>query len=64
MINNASQHSPVLGQLCPCGKTSRAEVERIPRSFLIKTFLFWLPLRRYKCHKCRRKRLVIGSFAH
>jgi hypothetical protein len=46
--------------LCPCGKSPREEVERVSRGLFIKTFLFWLPVRRYKCYKCRRKRWVLG----
>jgi hypothetical protein len=46
--------------LCPCGKASRSEIERIPRGFFIKTFVFWLLLKKYKCYKCTRKKWVIG----
>jgi len=28
---------------------------RVHRSFFVKHFLFWLPLRRYACYKCNRK---------
>jgi len=60
MINNPNKPPVVLDQLCPCGKGSRADLERIPRGLLIKSFLFWLPLKRYKCSRCRRKRLILG----
>jgi hypothetical protein len=57
--------TPVLtaprGHMCPCGKANRSELERIHRGFLIKTVFFWLPMRRYKCYKCKRKLLVIDN---
>jgi len=31
---------------------------RIPRGFVIKTFFPWLPVRRYMCYKCQRKKYV------
>jgi len=40
--------------VCPCGKADRAELERVHRGFFVKTFLFWLPLKKYKCYKCMR----------
>jgi transposase-like protein len=30
-------------------------VSRIKRGGLVKTFLFWLPIKRYVCHRCNRK---------
>ena len=61
MINDASL-KPVTGeQLCPCGKTTWVDIERIRRGLLVKTFLFWLPLKRYKCDKCKRKMLKFSK---
>jgi len=62
MLTKTFQKSLTSEQSCPCGKTSRSELERIPRGFLIKTFLFWLPVKRYKCYRCRRKRLVFDRY--
>jgi hypothetical protein len=59
MLTNTHQHSSAAEQLCPCGKASRAEMQRIPRGFILKTFFFWLPLKRYKCYKCMRNKLVL-----
>nr|MBB6140635.1 ribosomal protein L37AE/L43A [Mucilaginibacter sp. X5P1] len=28
---------------------------RIRRGFWVKTFLFWLPIKRYICYNCQRK---------
>lgn len=39
-------------ELCPCGKAQRISMERIPRNFIMKVFLFWLPIKRYKCYAC------------
>ncbi len=30
-------------------------VSRIKRGPLVKAFLFWLPIKRYVCHRCNRK---------
>jgi hypothetical protein len=60
MINNPDRPAAVLENLCPCGKGSRGDLERISRGLLVKSLLFWLPLKRYKCVRCRRKRLVLG----
>jgi hypothetical protein len=60
MSTNTDLKSAAAESLCPCGKASRAELERISRGFLVKTLLFWLPLKRYKCYRCRRKKLVFG----
>ncbi|HWZ05205.1 MAG TPA: hypothetical protein VNX40_16420 [Mucilaginibacter sp.] len=31
------------------------DLDRIRRGFLVRTLLFWLPLKRYSCYRCRRK---------
>ena len=36
---------------CRCGG-KRHDAERVPRTLLMKTLLFWLPLKRYHCLKC------------
>jgi len=59
MENHTSQQSLTSTLPCPCGKTSMAELERIPRGILIKTFLFWLPLKRYRCIKCTKTKLIL-----
>lgn len=39
--------------ICPrCKSTLDA---RISRGKLVKTFLFWLPIKRFVCYKCNRK---------
>ncbi|SDE28805.1 hypothetical protein SAMN05216464_105106 [Mucilaginibacter pineti] len=42
--------------LCPKCKTELDN--RISRGFLVKNVLFFLPLKRYICYKCQRKRYV------
>ncbi len=61
MLSNTPNQSPTIIPLCPCGKARRSDLERIPRGFVHKTFFSWLPLRRYKCYKCRRKRLLFET---
>lgn len=33
---------------------------RVPRSFFVKKFLFFLPLKRYVCYQCQRKHYLLG----
>lgn len=42
-----------------CKKCKQGLHLRIPRGVLIKTFLFWLPMKKYFCTNCLRKRYVI-----
>jgi hypothetical protein len=48
---------------CPCGRGDMSDLERIPRGSLIKTFLFWLPIKRYRCYKCMNNRWLLGRNA-
>jgi hypothetical protein len=43
--------------MCPRCKTQLDD--RIPRGFFVKTILFFLPLKRYICYRCQRKRYVL-----
>jgi ribosomal protein L37AE/L43A len=44
--------------LCP---KCKSEVDsRISRGFFVKNLLFFLPLKRYVCYRCQRKRYVLG----
>lgn len=43
--------------LCP--KCKNQLDNRIPRGFFVKTVLFFLPLKRYVCYRCQRKRYVL-----
>jgi hypothetical protein len=45
-----------------CPKCGRGSLDyRTPRAFLVKTLLFWLPIRRYKCGFCDKKSYTYGS---
>jgi len=59
MLTKPIAERPVSEPLCPCGKANRSDMERIPRGRLVKTFLFWLPLRKYKCYRCSRNKWVL-----
>ncbi|MES2064365.1 MAG: hypothetical protein V4456_20780 [Bacteroidota bacterium] len=45
---------------CACGKGFKTDMQRIRRTFLMKTLLFWLPLKRYKCDRCVRNRWMMS----
>lgn len=45
-----------------CPKCERGELDtRTSRGFIVKTFLFWLPIKRYRCNECWRKSYIYGS---
>lgn len=43
---------------CPKCKEGKLQ-ERIPRSKFVKTFLFFIPLKRYKCYKCYKRPYIL-----
>ncbi|MDB4903168.1 MAG: hypothetical protein JWQ63_2449 [Mucilaginibacter sp.] len=45
---------------CPKCESEFYPNDRIHRGFFVKTFLFWLPLKRYQCHNCKRKSYLWG----
>jgi len=36
---------------------------RAKRAFIVKYFLFWLPIKRYQCNMCGKKIYKFGSYA-
>jgi len=58
MKMTASPNPPVATKkyVCPICKSELRD--RVSRSSFVKTFLFWLPLKRFSCYKCRRKKYV------
>lgn len=40
--------------ICPRCKTD-THADRVPRSWLVKLFFGWLPVKRYMCYRCKRK---------
>lgn len=45
-----------------CTKCDKGELDtRIPRSFTVKFFLFWLPIKKYRCSLCWHTSYVYGS---
>ena len=59
MVNDTT---PVQRQrrLCPCGKTHRSALQRIHRSWYMRTFLFWLNFKRYKCDNCKHNKWLFN----
>lgn len=47
------------GNLKTCPKCKKGVLDsRTSRGILVKAFLFWLPIKRYKCHNCFGKTYV------
>ncbi len=44
-----------------CNKCKKRMQSRVARGKFVKTLLFWLPLKRYKCNSCNHKRYVLSS---
>ena len=50
---NGTVISPNARPKCPYCKRGRL-YDAVPKGSFVKTFLFFLPLKRYKCHYCGR----------
>lgn len=45
-----------------CPKCKKGTLDyRTPRGFLVKAFLFWLPIRRYRCSKCAKRYYMLDT---
>jgi hypothetical protein len=44
-----------------CAKCNSKLDQRVPRGVIVKTFLFWLPIKRYLCFKCNKKKYVLSK---
>lgn len=55
MLNQPKDNTILICPKCKDGKLQ----ERVPRSKFVKTFLFFIPLKRYKCYKCYKKPYVL-----
>lgn len=58
MLTKSSTEIPDGVLLCPRKRTNRSDLKRISRGPLVKTILFWLPLKKYKCYKCMSTKWV------
>lgn len=58
--DESTQQNPVKNYPV-CFKCNKKMEDRTPRGALVKTFLFWLPLKRYRCYSCGRKRYVLAK---
>jgi len=47
---------------CSCGGV-RSDMQRIRRNAFMKLFLFWLPIKRYKCQRCFRNHWIMNQQA-
>jgi hypothetical protein len=42
-----------------CSKCKSVLESRAHRSWFVKTLLFWLPIRNFKCYKCNRTQYAL-----
>jgi hypothetical protein len=46
------------GHVALCYRCKTGLEDRVRRGSLVKCFLFWLPIRKYICYRCKRGRYV------
>jgi hypothetical protein len=56
VLTHTSEENIPKIRLCPCGKTNRSALQRIRRTWYMRTFLFWITFKRYKCEKCNQNK--------
>ena len=58
MMISVNEPTPVVRRkrMCPCGRAERSVLQRIHRAWYMRTFLFWLGFKRYKCSECSQKK--------
>jgi hypothetical protein len=55
-IVNTLKNTPTsTHEKCPCGRANECNLERTPRNAWQRLFLFFLPLKRYRCYYCHKK---------
>lgn len=54
-IDNITPIRPLAAQKELRCRGCKASISRIKRGPFVKTFLFWLPIKRYVCYRCNRK---------
>jgi len=58
LIANDPNAKEKLNKKRVCPKCKGELDTRVSRGLFVKTLLFWLPVKRYICYKCRRKKYV------
>ena len=57
---NSTESFESQGKKLPlCPKCKNQLDDRVPRGYLVKTLLFFLPIKRYMCYRCQRKRYIL-----
>jgi len=60
MVLSINQHEKTeVKKTAVCPKCKSELDNRVPRGFFVKKVLFFLPLKRYMCYKCQRKRYIL-----
>jgi len=60
-VEKEKSSSKKRSKLKACTKCHNNTGQRIHRSLLIRTLLFWLPVRSYQCKTCHEKFLLFGK---
>ncbi len=59
-INSQQQEGIVQKKLPLCPKCKTELDNRVSRGFFVRHLLFFLPIKRYVCYRCQRKRYILG----
>lgn len=57
-LQGENDKQDILKKYPVCPKCKKRMEDRVPRGSIVKTFLFWLPLKRYRCYNCGRKNYI------
>ena len=56
------EHPSLTKEKKKCPKCDKGYLEhRTPRPFLVKTVLFWLPVKRFRCNYCNKKTYILDT---
>lgn len=59
MVLSVVENQNEIKKTVVCPKCKSPVYSRARRSMLVKTFLFWLPVKRYNCYKCKSKPYIL-----
>jgi len=59
-VNDGDQIKNRNKKIYACPKCKAERNFRVRRSYFVRTFLFWLPLKRYTCYNCKNKYYVFN----
>jgi len=54
--------APIIMERKKCKKCNKGRLyTRVQRGLIVRSLLFWLPIKRYRCDSCNRTSYIYGS---